>query len=74
MAACGCTAGRASHPLPWPTVLLGPLSIDSIWILALGGTGIVVGLATYGQNIIRVLGVKATSITPSRGERLQPLI
>ncbi|GBF97831.1 sodium phosphate symporter [Raphidocelis subcapitata] len=37
------------------------------WILALGATGIVVGLATYGYNIMRVLGVKATSITPSRG-------
>ena len=30
-------------------------------------SGIVVGLATYGYNIIRVLGVKATHITPSRG-------
>jgi phosphate/sulfate permease len=37
------------------------------WILALGATGIVVGLATYGYNIMRVLGVKATAITPSRG-------
>jgi sodium-dependent phosphate transporter len=37
------------------------------WILALGGTGIVVGLATYGYNIIRVLGVKAVHLTPSRG-------
>jgi hypothetical protein len=38
-----------------------------LWILALGGTGIVVGLATYGYNIMRVLGVKCTHITPSRG-------
>ncbi|WIA36993.1 hypothetical protein OEZ86_008230 [Tetradesmus obliquus] len=37
------------------------------WILAIGGTGIVVGLATYGYNIMRVLGVKCTHITPSRG-------
>jgi sodium-dependent phosphate transporter len=37
------------------------------WILALGATGIVVGLATYGYNIIRVLGVKCTHISPSRG-------
>ena len=34
------------------------------WILTLGATGIVVGLATYGYNIMRVL---ATAITPSRG-------
>ncbi|KAI8470032.1 MAG: phosphate transporter family-domain-containing protein [Monoraphidium minutum] len=38
-----------------------------LWILALGATGIVVGLATYGYKIMRVLGVKATHITPSRG-------
>uniref|UniRef100_A0A383W377 Phosphate transporter n=1 Tax=Tetradesmus obliquus TaxID=3088 RepID=A0A383W377_TETOB len=37
------------------------------WILALGATGIVVGLATYGYNIMRVLGVKCVHITPSRG-------
>jgi len=38
-----------------------------IWVLVLGATGIVVGLATYGYNIMRVLGVKCTHITPSRG-------
>lgn len=38
-----------------------------VWILAIGGTGIVVGLATYGYNIMRVLGCKACHITPSRG-------
>lgn len=37
------------------------------WILLLGGSGIVVGLATYGQNIMRALGVKVVHITPSRG-------
>ena len=38
-----------------------------IWVLVLGATGIVIGLATYGYNIMRVLGVKCTHITPSRG-------
>ena len=38
-----------------------------IWILCIGGSGIVVGLATYGANIMRVLGEKITPITPSRG-------
>jgi sodium-dependent phosphate transporter len=37
------------------------------WVLAIGGAGIVIGLATYGYNIMRVLGVKCTHITPSRG-------
>jgi solute carrier family 20 (sodium-dependent phosphate transporter) len=31
------------------------------------GSGIVVGLATYGWKIVRVLGVKLTAITPTRG-------
>lgn len=38
-----------------------------IWILVIGGSGIVVGLATYGIKIIKVLGEKITIITPSRG-------
>lgn len=37
------------------------------WILALGGAGIVVGLATYGYNIIIALGVGMAKMTPSRG-------
>jgi phosphate/sulfate permease len=37
------------------------------WILALGATGLTVGLATYGYKIMRVLGVKCAHITPSRG-------
>jgi len=40
---------------------------DMIWILALGGIGIGVGLATYGYKIMKALGVKLTAITPSRG-------
>lgn len=38
-----------------------------IWILALGGAGIVVGLATLGVRIMRLLGRRITTITPSRG-------
>jgi sodium-dependent phosphate transporter len=38
-----------------------------IWILCLGGAGIVVGLATYGVKIMDVLGKKITYISPSRG-------
>lgn len=38
-----------------------------IWILALGGAGIVVGLATLGLRIMRLLGRRITTITPSRG-------
>eukprot|EP00302_Diacronema_sp_CCMP2436_P040724 CAMPEP_0180025848 /NCGR_PEP_ID=MMETSP0984-20121128/24867_1 /TAXON_ID=483367 /ORGANISM="non described non described, Strain CCMP 2436" /LENGTH=519 /DNA_ID=CAMNT_0021950493 /DNA_START=74 /DNA_END=1633 /DNA_ORIENTATION=- len=40
---------------------------DMYWILAIGGLGIVVGLATFGYKIIWAIGVKLTKITPSRG-------
>ncbi len=38
-----------------------------LWILMLGGGGIVLGLATWGYNVIRTVGSKITEITPTRG-------
>ncbi len=38
-----------------------------IWILLLGGFGIVVGLATYGYKVMRTIGTKITELTPTRG-------
>jgi PiT family inorganic phosphate transporter len=38
-----------------------------IWILLLGGIGIVVGLATYGYRVMRTIGTKITELTPTRG-------
>ena len=37
------------------------------WILAFGGLGIVIGLATYGHKVIEAVGSKITEITPTRG-------
>ncbi len=37
------------------------------WLLLLGGAGIVIGLATYGQYVIRTIGHNITHLTPSRG-------
>eukprot|EP00897_Mesotaenium_endlicherianum_P008176 jgi/Mesen1/7387/ME000382S06583 len=37
------------------------------WIYAMGGGGIVLGLATYGYKIMKVLGVKAAKLTNTRG-------
>ena len=39
----------------------------SIWILLLGGLGIVIGLATFGRHVIATVGRKITHLTPSRG-------
>ncbi len=38
-----------------------------LWILMLGGGGIVLGLATYGYRVMDTVGTKITEITPSRG-------
>ncbi len=37
------------------------------WILALGGTGIVIGLATWGWRVVDTIGKGITELTPSRG-------
>lgn len=37
------------------------------WILAMGGIGIVIGLATWGWRVIETIGRKITQLTPSRG-------
>ena len=38
-----------------------------LWILALGGVGIVFGLATWGYKIINRIGRELTKVSPSRG-------
>ncbi len=38
-----------------------------LWLLAFGGIGIVIGLATYGRKVIEAVGKKITEITPTRG-------
>lgn len=50
------STGQISNKVPVP-----------LWILAFGGAGIVVGLWTYGYNIMRALGNKITLHSPARG-------
>lgn len=38
-----------------------------VWILVVGGLGIILGIATYGYKIIRVIGVKMVHLTFARG-------
>ena len=38
-----------------------------VWVLLLGGAGIVFGLATYGRHVIATVGERITQLTPSRG-------
>ncbi len=37
-----------------------------LWILVVGGFGIVLGLATYGYKVMRTIGTKITELTPTR--------
>jgi len=38
-----------------------------LWILAFGGFGIVLGLATFGYRVMYTIGTRITQLTPSRG-------
>jgi len=38
-----------------------------VWILLLGGIGIVVGLVTWGYKVMATIGRNITELTPSRG-------
>ena len=42
-------------------------SVMPVWILLLGGVGIVAGLAMYGHKVIATIGNNITELTPSRG-------
>ncbi|OMP85685.1 Phosphate-repressible phosphate permease [Diplodia seriata] len=53
--------------LIWRTSRISSETPVPTWILAFGGAGIVVGLWTYGYNIMRNLGNRITLHSPSRG-------
>ena len=42
-------------------------SVLPLWILSLGGLGIVIGLMSYGHKVIATIGTNITELTPSRG-------
>jgi len=46
--------------------VLGKAPVEP-WMLALGGAGIVLGLATWGYRIMETVGKRITELTPSRG-------
>ena len=49
------------------TSLFGGTSLIPSWLLAFGGAGIVLGLATWGWRVIETIGEKITELTPTRG-------
>ena len=46
---------------------IGSKSVLPLWILLVGGGGIVIGLITYGHKVIATIGTGITQLTPSRG-------
>lgn len=51
----------------YETQTVTPTSVVPLWVLILGGVGIVIGLATYGYKVINTIGKNITELTPSRG-------
>lgn len=49
------------------TGIVGAKSTLPLWVLVIGGAGIVIGLATFGVHVISTVGKKITQLTPSRG-------
>ncbi len=49
------------------TNMLNATTDVPLWLLALGGGGIVIGLATWGWRVIETVGKKITELTPTRG-------
>lgn len=49
------------------TGTISEANIVSSWLLAFGGLGIVIGLATWGWRVIETIGRKITELTPTRG-------
>jgi PiT family inorganic phosphate transporter len=46
---------------------VGQKSSLPVWVLILGGGGIVIGLVTYGHKVIATIGSNITKLTPSSG-------
>jgi PiT family inorganic phosphate transporter len=49
------------------TGLVEQKSAVPVWLLLLGGGGIVIGLATFGRRVMGTVGEGITHLTPSRG-------
>lgn len=75
MVAFGHGANDVSNAIGPVSAILTTLKTQSVdsqsvvpsWLLAFGGLGIVIGLASWGWRVIETVGKKITHLTPSRG-------
>lgn len=51
----------------WDTGVVEKKVDMPLWILGMGGVGIVLGLILYGYNIMQAIGFELTKLSPSRG-------
>jgi PiT family inorganic phosphate transporter len=59
---------NAVGPLAAALNVMGVIGTDiPIWILIMGGLGMVVGMATWGYKVVETIGSKITELTPTRG-------
>ncbi|KAJ7104105.1 putative sodium:inorganic phosphate symporter [Mycena belliarum] len=80
MTACTASFAHGANDLanavgPWATIyyvwstglLAGKSTPTPVWLIAVAAIALVIGLATYGYNIMKALGNKLTLHSPSRG-------
>lgn len=59
---------NAVGPLAAALKVMGVLGVEiPVWILILGGIGMVIGMATWGYKVVETIGSKITELTPTRG-------
>lgn len=59
---------NAVGPLAAALKVMGVLGVEvPVWVLAMGGLGMVIGMATWGYKVVETIGSKITELTPTRG-------
>jgi len=58
---------NAIAPVAVVLVIALQMNIDPMYLLALGGMGIAIGIVTWGYKVIRTVGGKITALTNTRG-------
>jgi len=59
---------NAVGPLAAALNVMGVIGVDvPIWVLIMGGLGMVIGMATWGYKVVETIGSKITELTPTRG-------
>lgn len=59
---------NAVGPLTAALKVMGVLGVEfPVWILVMGGLGMVIGMATWGYKVVETIGSRITELTPTRG-------